>query len=284
MRLVRDAASVALVIVASLCISSVASAKIAAPAKIHTDFGYVQVDPLDVEAAIAEGKAAQEAARRLLLLSSLRFAIIEEEPGGNRMGSVSDGYIIYPWPFPNGSRRLTARPATHVLRHEIGHDLLERYVIPKSTKNQYGTDAPDWLDEMAAVAFEGAEQQSNRRRTARRETARAGLLPLSQLLSMEHPEFKSKVAVDPTQVIATIEPTSNDAIRYYSTIQAFYDFLLARVRNTAIVAELSGAYMRGDDLKMWVINKLHSGREVGSLEEVDADFSRWLATDPRYTG
>jgi hypothetical protein len=284
MRVVRNAAPVAFVIVASLCISSVVSAKIAAPDKVYTDFGYVQVDPLDVEAAIAEGKAAQEAARRLLLLPSLHFAIIEEGSGSDRWGSVSDGYIVYPWPFPNGSRRLTARPATHVLRHEIGHDLLERYVVPKSSKSQYGTDAPDWLDEMAAVAFEGAEQQSNRRRTARREAARAGLLPLSQLLSMEHPEFKSKVAVDPTQVIATMEPTSSDAIRFYSTVQAFYDFLLARVRNTAIVAELTGAYMRGDDLKMWVINKLRSGREVGSLEKVDADFLRWLATDPRYAG
>lgn len=281
---IRYATSVNFVILASLCMTSAINAKVAKPYKVFTDFGYVLVDALDVKAAIAEGKAAQEAARRLLLISNTRFAIMDEGKRKVRWGSVSAGYVNYPWPFPNGSRRLDARPATNVLRHEIGHDLLERYLIPRSSTNQYGTDAPDWLDEMAAIGFEGAEQQSDRRRTAVKDAAGPGLLPISQLLSMDHPESKTKVADDGNHSIVTVTPTSKDTTRFYSTVQAFYDYLLDRTGNVAIIAELAAAFNSGKDLKMWVADKLRSGRKLESLDQINADFLRWIANDPRYAG
>lgn len=279
---VRNATSIALLFAASLCLMSVADAKTSKPKKVYTDFGYVLVDPLDVEGAINEGQAAQEAARRVLLLSGLRFAIVEEGSDGNSWGSLSKGYIVYPWPFPNGSRRFAARPSTHALRHEIGHDLLARYLIPRSTDNQYGTDAPDWLDEMAAIAFEGMDQQLDRRRATTKEAAGVGLLPLDRLLSMEHPEFKRKIEVDSKSAFVTTEPTSSDTIRFYSTVLALYDFLVSRTGNRAIVAELAATYMRREDLTAWLIRRLSP--DGGSIEQMNASFLQWLANDPRYSG
>lgn len=281
MSAVRGVASAISIILASLSMASSARADAADLARVDTDFGYVLVDPADVEAAIAEGRAAREAAKRVLLLPDVRFAIIEEGTGADRWGSFTSGYVIYNWPFPNGTRRSAARPATRVLRHEIGHDLLARHSIPGSGKDQYGTNAPDWLDEMAAIAFEGSEEQSDRRRAARRR-ADAGLLPLSKLFSMTHPEFRPSSPIGDSQVVATSQPTSDDTMRFYATIQAFYDFLLDRTGNKAIIAELANAFVQGADLQTWIVERVEARPGHTSLAQLNGDFVQWFSRDPRY--
>lgn len=259
-----------------------AAAKASEVEKVDTDFGYVFVNSLDVQAALAEGRAAKEAAREVLSLPNISFAIVEEGYADVRWGSSADGLVTYTWTFPNGSRRQAPRPATYVLRHEIGHDLFVRYLVPRTSDGQYSSDAPDWLDEMAAIAFEGPEQQLDRRRVARMDADEAGLLPLPRLLSMVHPEFGRERPAPTQQTYSIGTPASEDTIRYYSTIRAFYDFLVERTGTEAIVAELAAAFMRGELLEPWILERAGYGRREGSLESMNAGFLRWFSEDPRY--
>lgn len=278
----RRYTSAVLVVAGSMLIASAGSAKTTKPTRVYADFGYVIVDPLDEKAAIEEGAAAQEAAERVFLLHNAHFALVEEGLGGNRWSSLSNGYIVYSWPFPNGSRKFASHPSPHDLRHEIGHDLLARYLIPRSSDGEYGTDAPDWLDEMAAIAFEGAEQQSNRQQVARMEADRVGLLPLERLMTMVHPEFRTRLATASDTAFTTAQPTSKDTVRFYSTIRVFYDYLIAKTGDRAIVAHLAAAYRRGDNLKTWIVDRLRPKGEGDSLEAVNANLLRWFDIDPRY--
>lgn len=251
--------------------------------KVDTDFGYVFVNSLDVQTAIAEGRAAKETAREVLSLPNISFAIVEEGYADVHWGSSTDGLVTYTWTFPNGSQRQAPRPATYVLRHEIGHDLFVRHLVPNTKNNQYSSDAPDWLDEMAAIAFEGSEQQLSRRQVARMDADEAGLLPLPRLFSMTHPEFRAERPVPTQQRTFSIgTPASKDTIRFYSTIRAFYDFLVDRTGTKAIVAELAAAFMRREPLEPWILERAGYGREEGSVEDMNADFLRWFSKDPRY--
>ncbi len=260
-----------------------AAAEASQGVKVDTDFGYVSVDPLDLQAAVAEGLAAKEAAREVLRLPNVSFGIVEEGYAGVRWGSSMGGLVTYTWTFPNGSQKQAPRPATYVLRHEIGHDLFVRHLVPSTKSNQYSSDAPDWLDEMAAIAFEGAEQQLSRRQVARMDADKAGLLPLPRLFAMIHPEFRAQRPVPAEDRTFSIgSPASNDTIRFYSTIRAFYDFLVDRTGNKAIVAELAAAFMRGEALEPWMLGRIGSGREEKSLNGMNRDFLRWFSEDPRY--
>ncbi|WP_394664500.1 hypothetical protein [uncultured Sphingomonas sp.] len=276
-------ASALLLVIASLGVTSRSGAEAAVRKKVYADFGYVLVDPRDVSSAVDEGKAVQDAAKRVLELSAIRFAVVEEGSFGTSWGQMKNGYVVYPWPFPNGLRKRTSRPAIKVLRHEVGHDLFQRYFVPKSRIDQYGTDAPDWLDEMAAIAFEGPGEQAERRRNIRSGIAQGTLLPLSRLLSMVHPEFGPSSSLGKNAIIVTSSPTSGDTILFYLTIQAFYDFLRSQTGSDAIVVEIAAAFRRGDDLTMWIARRVGIDTGVGCLERLDDRFLQWLTADPRYT-
>lgn len=247
-----------------------------------TPFGYVTVDPLDEEAATDEGIAAAEAAKAVLSLKKIRFAIVEEGADGHRWGDIVDGTIIYTWKFRHGHSERLSRSSSYLLRHEIGHDLFARYVVPRTRVDQYGTDAPDWLDEMAAVAFEGSTQQRERRRQAYRALKADGLLPLSRLLTMDHPELARAGPEQPGQTFTVAPPSSSDTIPFYLTIRAFYDYLVVGTRDTAIVAELAAAFRRGDAMEPWLLHRLGRQDTIASVEAMDFDFRSWLPEDPRY--
>ena len=249
--------------------------------QVHTDFGYVAVNAQDVQAAIAEGEAAKDAAETVLLLPNVAFAIVEEGCTDAVAHPPLQDLIVHTWPFPHGSRRQGPRPPTNVLRHEIGHDLFARYVIPKTRDNQYSTDAPDWLDEMAAIAFEGEEQQRNRRQMARIDADGAGLLPLPRLLTMTHPEYGGRISVPEGQTFVVASPASQDTLPFYSTVFAFHEFLTERTGSKSIVAELASAFREGEALDRWILQRIGSDH-VGTLEELDADFLIWFERDPRY--
>lgn len=239
--------------------------------KVKTGFGYVLVAPEDVPAAVKEGYAAQLAARKIFLLKNVTFAVVEEGSGDVRWGGTKDGLKIYTWTFPHGPRRFEPRPAITLLRHEIAHDLFDR-LVPTTSRGQYGTDAPDWLDEMASVAFEGIDLRLSRRRDA----SSNGLLPLTTLLRMTHPERGRQVVREAGQDFAAGPASSDQTIPFYATVSCFYEFLSEKTGHAGIVAELAGAFKRGEDLELWLLDRLDYGKR-GSLEQMNADFLRWFA-------
>lgn len=266
----------------SVWTTSGTAAEIADARMVDTDFGFVLVNDLDVPAAIAEGSAAKEGAERFFLIPDVTFAIVEEGVSERGRSPLADGYVVHMWPFPNGPLRHAPRPATHVLRHEIGHDLFVRHLVPRTTQDQYGSDAPDWLDEMAAIAFEGTEQELERRLMARMDADQVSLLPLPRLFSMAHPEFGRKIAISSGKTFAFGTPQSADTSRFYSTIRVLLDFLVDRTGTEAIVAELAAAFVRGESLGAWTAERVGYGKGAKSIEKMDADFLRWFAHDPRY--
>lgn len=246
---------------------------------ISTEFGYVKVDHRDVQAAVVEGRAAKLAAEKILSLPNVSFALVEEDCTDARWAASVDGHVTYVWTFPNSPRLQAPRPPTHVLRHEIGHDLFARHLVPRTSDHQYGTDAPDWLDEMAAIAFEGDQQRLNRRRVMSR-SADASLMPLPELLSIVHPEFETVTSASLGTNFDVSLPSSKDTIRYYATIGALYDFLVERTGTEAIVAELAAAFRNGERLDNWILARTGHGNH-GSIEDLDAEFMAWFAADER---
>jgi hypothetical protein len=242
--------------------------------KVKTGFGYVSVAPEDVPAAIEEGYAAQLAAEKIFLLKNVTFAVVEEGSGDFRWGGTKDGLKTYTWTFPHGPRRFKPRPAITLLRHEIAHDLFER-LVPTTSDDQYGTDAPDWLDEMASVAFEGIDQRLSRKRDAES----SGLLTLTTLLRMTHPERGAPRVREAGQAFAAGPASSDQTIPFYATVSCFYEFLSEKTGHRGIVSELADAFKRGENLELWLLNRLGYDRRK-SLDQMNADFLRWFAGKP----
>lgn len=240
--------------------------------RVETEFGYVLVDRRDIDDAVREGNAVRSKAESVLGLDNIQFAIVEEGSIDANWGRPdSGGLVTYPWPFPHGTRRFNTRPAVHVLRHEIAHDLFARYLVSTSTKGQYGTDAPDWLDEMAALAFESSQGLQSYRRSAKE----IGQLSLEIILRSPHPESGAPVSVEPGQTFASDAPSSSQTIPYYATICNFYDFLVEKTQNERIVLELAVAFNRGENLEAWLLGRLGYSAPQDSLRRLDEDFQNW---------
>lgn len=267
---------------------SLSSASAHAPAEYPPEtsavFGRVRVYPRHLSAAIAEGTAAHLAARRILALPDARFDIAEAATTTARWGDVSpSGDPIYVWRFASPDGRVIPPPA-YLLRHEIGHDLFVRYLVPNTRRDQYGGDAPDWLDETAAVAFERDDLRATRRRAAARYAGQGTLIPLARFLTMIHPEAATSVATPDDGTTRAFEATSEDTAKFYAMAGAFHDFLVARTGNRAVVADLAAVVRHGDPLAPWIIDRTGHRRARRGLRAVEADFVAWIAIDARHGG
>ncbi|MFH8654909.1 hypothetical protein ACH37Y_19645 [Sphingomonas paucimobilis] len=254
--------------------------------EVSAVFGHVRVDPDDQQTAIREGKAAQQAAREILALPDVQFDIVDASSSSERWGSLSaSGKPTYVWQFRKGADGRSIPPPAYLLRHEIGHDLFVRYLVPSTRADQYGGDAPDWLDEMAAVAFEGEELRLVRRRAAVRYVKEKALIPLQRFLTMTHPEMAAKsIPVSPDGTMRVFEAVSDETPKFYAMASAFYDFLVTRTGNPAIVAELATAVRRGQPIERWLLTRIGHDKESDGIQALNADFLAWIATDPRYGG
>ncbi len=253
-------------------------------ARTDSTFGYVEVSAADTKSAIDEGQAAQAAARDVLALPDVRFGIADL--GGKNaewVNLAADGKPVYTWVFSKKAGDQKPAPPSYMLRHEIGHDLFIRYLAPSSTGDQYGGDAPDWLDEMAAVAFEGTALTASRRRDAARYAREATLMPLGRFLTMTHPEFASRPPPDSSRQTVRIRlASSEDTPRFYAMSRAFYDFLVDRTKSPSIVAELAAAFRKGERLDRWILSRTGQGGRTGDLGALNAEFLAWIALDQRY--
>ncbi|MET1112922.1 MAG: hypothetical protein ABWX67_15505 [Allosphingosinicella sp.] len=238
----------------------------------------------DTKTAIEEGQAAQAAARNVLALPDVRFGITDLDGKSAQWVNLgADGKPVYTWMFSSKAGDRKPVSSSHVLRHEIGHDLFIRYLAPSSMNDQYGGDAPDWLDEMAAVAFESPVQTESRRFLAARYAREATLIPLGRFLTMTHPEFASRPPPDASGRAVRIRLASTeDTPRFYVMCRAFYDFLVDRTKSPSIVAELAAAFRAGEPLDRWILDRSGQGGRKGDLGALNAEFLAWIASDKRY--
>lgn len=222
-------------------------------------FGAV-VAPSAVEAdeAAVAGEVAKLAARQYfgLEIESMLIAPPDYFPTATNL----DCGIEFPWPFygRNGSQKFSQ----YVMPHEIGHVVFIEYLAPSSGKPEYGGMAPDWLDEMAALAFEGNEGAEERRRFAVKLAFKGELVPVRKLFSMTHPEWRGpEEQIAPSVRLAS----SPDTLSYYVTIRLLFDFLIVKTGDELIIRKMARRVRLGKDIDGWILKKIR----VKNTQELD---------------
>lgn len=241
--------------------------------------GVIAPTAADADEAVAAGLVARQAARRFLALDPPPF-LIAPRATPPRAGGCT---FVFPWDFP-GSSQGAPRPPSHVLPHEIGHALFTRFLVPRTRADEYGGDAPDWLDEMAAMAFEDPSGVRMRRRETRRHAERGALIPLARLLAMPHPEWSARqIAADAPAQPRMAEPQSPETPAFYATVRALLDFLIDRTGDTRVVRLLAEQVRAGAPLDRWLSAHTAPGKAAAyGLNRLDRQILAFVLTSPAY--
>jgi hypothetical protein len=241
--------------------------------------GTIAPTAADAEDAIAGGMVARAAARRFLGLEPPPFLIAEDSSG--TPPAPGGCAFVFRWRFPRiaaGERRLPSQ----ILPHEIGHSLFIRYLAPATGNDEYGGGAPDWLDEMAAIAFEDAGGVRERRSDARRHAERGALLPLARLLSMTHPEWSVRPSATGAQSRPGGQPPrSGDTPAFYATLRALLDFLIERTGDERIIRRLAQQANERVPLDRWLLANV-PGAGTKGLGGLDSHIAAFVLTNSAY--
>lgn len=73
------------------------------------------------------------------------------------------------------------------IRHELTHVFFTSAVVPSTKQPQYGSDAPDWLDEAVAISAETATSKAKRRSHFYRQVCSGRVMRLDRFVQMSHP-------------------------------------------------------------------------------------------------
>jgi hypothetical protein len=236
--------------------------------------GVIAPSAEQAEEAVVAGMLARDAARHFLGVEGHTFLIA---PRSSEAASTPHGCaFLFAWDFvPPGGRRAP----THVLPHEIGHSMFIRFLAPGTGAQEYGGGAPDWLDEMAAMAFEDASGVRTRRSEARRHALRGALIPLSRLLSMPHPEWAARRAQDTAPGGSPMsQPASADTPAFYATVRALFDFLIHRTGDERVVRLLADQLRAGRPLERWLLDHIRAD----GLPGLDAEIQAFVLSDRAY--
>lgn len=244
--------------------------------------GVIAPSPADAEEAEAAGMIAKEAARRYLALELPPFLIAPRSIGARPWLDRGCGFV-FPWQFPRTATGEPHLPA-HVLPHEIGHTVFIRFLAPRTGRDEYGGGAPDWLDEMAAIAFEDSAGVRMRRADARRHAARGELIPLTRLLSMPHPEWSARQpTADTLAGSPTRPPASAETPAFYATLCALLDFLIERTGDERVIRLLADQVQEDAPLDRWLLeHSAAGGAGAEGLSRLDSEIREFVLTDPRY--
>lgn len=177
------------------------------------------------------------------------------------------------------------------IRHEIAHLLFMHAVWPSSAGRgeQYGGDAPDWLDEAAAVVAESA-RMTERRRRAFRELARSGrTIPLAEYLDMEHPVYaggdfralidqaREQAEADGAAVVSASLPAENleRARAFYSQTRGFTDYLMQQTGDERVLAKIVTEMRRGADFEAWLATFGVESGLPADIQVLEREFDSW---------
>ncbi len=177
------------------------------------------------------------------------------------------------------------------LRHEIAHLLFIEGVWGRTLPpgSQYGGDAPDWLDEAAAIAAESEDMTAARRRLFRQAARDGRLIPLNRFVSMAHPAFEDpdlRALLEQTRERAAREgaavssfsskrESSGEAGLFYAQTRGWLDFLSARSGNAGILGVVSDALQSGQPFEEWLENGGHNFGLPLTLAALEAEFLAW---------
>ncbi|TRO96191.1 hypothetical protein FKB34_05680 [Glycocaulis profundi] len=140
------------------------------------------------------------------------------------------------------------------IRHELGHLFLMSAFLPNTRPPQYGGDAPDWLDEAAAVAMETPAVLRQRRAHFAGQIIAGRVKPLLDFVVDEHPlyasralqalveEAQSREAAVPIVLEVRLQEVDldEDSIAdFYAQSLATVDFLAETTRDSQILGRIA---------------------------------------------
>lgn len=172
---------------------------------------------------------------------------------------------------PSGDMSATEQGA---LTHELGHMWFIAAFKPESGDKQlgkgYGSWAPDWLDETAAVLLEN-DLLTDGRRKAFKAMKREDFYPLETFLIMEHPALKSALALkdkfgnneNPSAsqaIILTGEEAeaflkssgASDPANFYTQARGFADYVIEATGDEQAFAKLAAHLSEGGEMESWL--------------------------------
>jgi hypothetical protein len=145
--------------------------------------------------------------------------------------------------------------------HELNHVFFTATIFPNTKKPQYGSDAPDWLDEAVALAAESAAVKKTRREHFYTQVCANRLVPLGHFLTQPHPLFQSpemkellakrREAADGNPAMVTMRldqlNVSRDAMMdFYSQANAVAEFFVESSKDPRVLGTISRALIRAD--------------------------------------
>ena len=198
----------------------------------------------------------------------------------------------------NASSPATADPAIEsgAIAHEMGHLLFNSFFDGAERASadgtmRYGSRAPDWLDEAAAVALENEVLTRSRYANARAAFEADGTVlafPLQTYLTMEHPSLRAAQAMQGRggegakammlsgdEANAFLEASGGNPVVFYRQSRLFIDYLMETSGDSRILYTIAEAYRDGGDLSSWLAK---SGSESGlptTLDALEIEFEAW---------
>ncbi|MEN5115965.1 hypothetical protein ABE488_01320 [Luteimonas sp. TWI662] len=176
---------------------------------------------------------------------------------------------------------------------ELGHAQYRAAYWPDAepVDGQYGTPAPDWLDEAAAVRMEGqaARAQYERSFFAALRTASPAILPLAQFLTQTHPVVAQRQALMQSSRVQTqsgiqVMTMSGDgalsASLFYAQSMLFADFLEQTSRKPHILGTISEAIAGGVDFESWLADTGAAHGLPSDIAALQTAWDTWCTTHP----
>lgn len=178
------------------------------------------------------------------------------------------------------------------MRHELAHLWFIRWVWQsgRPAEGGYASGAPDWLDEMAAIAAESPQMTLSRRRQFAEALSEGRWIALRKFLDMPHPALSSPeltallarareqaqstgASVLSVKIDDAPEQTEQ-AVLFYSQARSLLDYLRHRSRSPRILLAISQALHGGDSFTVWLEK---AGADMGLASDIDALERDWLA-------
>ena len=158
----------------------------------------------------------------------------------------------------------------NALGHELGHRFLMAAFNWKLPNDGYGSPAPDWLDEAAAVLNENDFITNNRREAFRKLDG--DFNSLFEIVSKAHPvpskmsqdeinkrikEIRAEMArsgsgTKAVKLNINNEDYSKKIDEFYGTIRVFIDFLDEHTSKDAVYESIAKGISEGNDFKSWL--------------------------------
>jgi hypothetical protein len=180
-----------------------------------------------------------------------------------------------------------------VVSHELGHTWYKEAFWRDSgvATDGYGSPAPDWLDETAAVVTEGEALSDSRRTLFLRgwsavapgdRSAPAAIGDLTHFLQRRHPSQtrdpapRHSTADGSATVTVTVRSGSNATESYYNQVRVFADYLIVRTGDAAVFAEISRALAGGSDFAAWLGSQTRYSSLPRTVPDLQSDWASWI--------